>query len=113
MVSVPVLFAFLPSQISPPLPVMVPPDGPWQVVLDGLAQLRLPGLFLGRTSLCSPQSRRRQEKMLQRERIAKAWSRLPHASSPGNANAQAQRSFSFVFDLHCGVATQVQFVYGG
>jgi hypothetical protein len=45
------------------------------VVLDGqLAQPRLlgRGLLLGQTSRCSPQSRRRQEKMLQRERIAKA-----------------------------------------
>jgi hypothetical protein len=60
-----------------PSPVVVPLDGPWQVVLlDGLlAQPRHLGhdLFpVGRTSRCSPQSRRHQEKMLQRERMAKA-----------------------------------------
>jgi hypothetical protein len=56
---------------------VVPQDGPWQVVLlDELpAQPRHLGhdLFLvGRTSRCSPRSRRHQEKMLQRERMAKA-----------------------------------------
>ena len=30
-----------------------------------------------------------------------------------DANAQAQKSFAFVFDLNCGVATQVQFFRGG
>jgi hypothetical protein len=64
------------APLGAPSPVVVPLDGPWQVVLlDGpLAQPRLlgRGLLLGRTSRCSPQSRRRQEKMLQRERIAKA-----------------------------------------
>ena len=62
--------------LGAPSPVVVPLDGPWQaVLLDGpLAQPRLlgRGLLLGRTTRCSPQSRRRQEKMLQRERIAKA-----------------------------------------
>jgi hypothetical protein len=69
-----------PSRAVPPggpLPVVVPQDGPWQVVLlDELpAQRRHLGhdLFLvGRTSRCSPRSRRHQEKMLQRERMAKA-----------------------------------------
>jgi hypothetical protein len=68
-----------PSRAVPPggpLPVVVPQDGPWQVVLDELpAQPRHLGhdLFLvGRTSRCSPRSRRHQEKMLQRERMAKA-----------------------------------------
>jgi hypothetical protein len=68
-----------PSRAAPlggPSQVVVPLDGPWQVVLlDGpLAQPRLlgPGLLVGRTSRCSPQSRRHQEKMLQRERMAKA-----------------------------------------
>ncbi|WP_247838587.1 hypothetical protein [Bradyrhizobium sp. 200] len=62
------------APLGAPSPVVVPLDGPWRVVLlDGLlALLRPPGLFLGRTSRCSPQSRRHQEKMLQRERIAKA-----------------------------------------
>ena len=61
------------APLGAPSPVVVPLDGPWQVVLDGLlAQLRPPGLLLGRMSRCSPQSRRHQEKMLQRERIAKA-----------------------------------------
>jgi hypothetical protein len=69
-----------PSRAVPPggpLQVVVPQDGPWQVVLlDELpAQPRHLGhdLFLvGRTSRCSPRSRRHQEKMLQRERMAKA-----------------------------------------
>jgi hypothetical protein len=69
-----------PSRAVPPggpLPVVVPQDGPWQVVLlDELpAQPHHLGhdLFLvGRTSRCSPRSRRHQEKMLQRERMAKA-----------------------------------------
>jgi hypothetical protein len=79
-----------PSRAVPPggpLPVVVPQDGPWQVVVpqDGPWQVvlldELPAqprhlghdLFLvGRTSRCSPRSRRHQEKMLQRERMAKA-----------------------------------------
>ena len=77
---------------------VVPLDGPWQVVpLDGLlAQLRrLDLVALGRTSRCSPQSRRHQEEMLQHQRRAEARSQLPHASSPGVVNAQAQKSFAW------------------
>jgi hypothetical protein len=69
-----------PSRAVPPggpLPVVVPQGGPWQVVLlDELpAQPRHLGhdlVLVGRTSRCSPRSRRHQEKMLQRERMAKA-----------------------------------------
>jgi hypothetical protein len=85
------------APLGGPSPVVVPLDGPWQVVpLDGLlAQPRPLGLFLlGRTSRCSPQSRRHREEMLQCVRLAKAWYQLPHASWPGNINAQAQKSFA-------------------
>jgi hypothetical protein len=37
----------------------------------------------------------------------------PSCFAARDANAQAQKSFAFVFDLNCGVATQVQFVRGG
>jgi hypothetical protein len=63
------------APLGEPWPVVVPLDGPWQVVLlDGLpAQPRRLGLFyLGRTSRCLPQLRRHQEKMLQCARFAKA-----------------------------------------
>ena len=84
------------APLGGPSPVVVPLDGPWQVVpLDGLlAQPRPLGLFLGRTTRCSPQSRRHQEEMLQCVRLAKAWYQLPHASWPRNINAQAQKSFA-------------------